>query len=350
LIFAMGGEIVLAAEEGTDPVAIHRNMAASTTLPFSFVYGGRPSSELVGQWKRTDDEKSLDAATLEHTVTLSDPATALEVRAVFKIYTDAPAVDWTLYFTNRGEKDTPVLEDIRAVDTSAKRSGSVMLHRLTGSKCVAEDWLPLEDALPAGKRIESAPEGGWSSSGASPFFTVQWPGGGVVTAIGWSGQWNATVERGTDDGVWIRAGMQFAHLKLHPGETIRCPRIMQCYPREQLKQAIAEAKRLRKYFFGDFYVLTKASVEPGDWCVLQYHRLAEQDGMVVLFRRPDSSFAAYELRDLREIAPEADYEVTTSRGYESSATMKMKGSELQRWKCELDGAPESSVLEYRRLK
>ncbi len=44
------------------------------------------------------------------------------------------------------------------------------------------------------------------------------------------------------------------------------------YPREQLKQAIAEAKRLRPYFFGDFYALGPVTVRPEDWCVLQYHR------------------------------------------------------------------------------
>jgi len=217
------------AEEPKDSVAFHHDWAASVPLPFSFVYGGRPSSELIGKWKRTDEEKTLDATTTQHRVVLTDPETGLEIRAVFMVYTDTPAVDWTLYFTNRGDKDTPILENIQAVDAAIRRSGVVTLHRLTGSKCVAEDWLPLDDALPAGEQIEFAPEGGWSSSGASPFFTVQWPGGGVVTAIGWSGQWNAVVERGTDDTLRIRAGMQFAHLKLHPGETMRSPRIMQCY-------------------------------------------------------------------------------------------------------------------------
>ena len=57
-------------------------------------------------------------------VTLTDPQTQLEVRAVATVYTDTPGVDWTLYFTNRGQQDTPVLEQVRAVDTSiARRAG-----------------------------------------------------------------------------------------------------------------------------------------------------------------------------------------------------------------------------------
>jgi hypothetical protein len=31
------------------------------------------------------------------------------------------------------------------------------------------------------------------------------------------------------------------------------------YPREQLKQGIAEGKRIRKYFFGDLYSLTEVT-------------------------------------------------------------------------------------------
>jgi alpha-galactosidase len=198
-----------------------------TLPPFSFVYGGRASSELIGGWRRTVDDRKIDDNRRQRILTLTDPATSLEVRAVATIYTDTPGVDWTLDFTNGGTADTPILEQVRAVDVSAKASGEVTLHRLTGSSCRPDDWLPLADALPPGKRIEFAPAGGRSSSGACPFFNVQWPGGGVITAIGWSGQWSAAVQRAEGDLLRIQAGMQTMRLKLHPGETIRGPRIMQ---------------------------------------------------------------------------------------------------------------------------
>ena len=65
------------------------------------------------------------------------------------------------------------------------------------------------------------------------------------------------------------------------------------FPRQQLKQAIAEAKRLRPYFFGDFYALGPVTVRPEDWCVLQYHRPQKQDGMVMAFRRDASRDAIH---------------------------------------------------------
>ena len=44
-------------------------------------------------------------------------------------------------------------------------------------------------------------------------------------AIGWTGQWAASVAR-DGNGVHVKAGMELTHLKLHPGEAIRTPRIL----------------------------------------------------------------------------------------------------------------------------
>ena len=74
-----------------------------TLPPFSFVYGGRASSELIGGWQRTVEDRKLDDNRRQRVLTLTDPETGLEVRAVATIYTDTPGVDWTLYFTNRGK-------------------------------------------------------------------------------------------------------------------------------------------------------------------------------------------------------------------------------------------------------
>ena len=135
-------------------------------MPFSFLYGGRHSSELIGKWNRTVTEEPADAGKLRRTLTLTDPETGLEVRAVATVYIDTPSVEWTLYFTNKGQKDTPILEQIKAVDATVKSgvSSGVKLLRLVGSPCRVDDWLPLEDALRPGEPIAFAPVGGRSSS------------------------------------------------------------------------------------------------------------------------------------------------------------------------------------------
>jgi len=198
-------------------------------IPFSFIYDGRHSSAFIGNWKRVASEKRIDETRLLWTLILTDPATGLEVTAEATIYADTPGVDWTIFFANRGKADTPVIEDIRSVeaaDSLPDPKASVVVHRLNGGQARADDWLPFDEDLAAGRKIEFAATNGRSSN-VCPFFSVSWGTGGVITAIGWSGQWAAGVERSPDGILKIRAGIETAHLRLRPGETIRGPRILQ---------------------------------------------------------------------------------------------------------------------------
>ncbi|MHB8862947.1 MAG: NPCBM/NEW2 domain-containing protein, partial [Pirellulaceae bacterium] len=199
-------------------------------IPFSFVYGGQPSSALLPRWQRETRNEQIDATRRRQILTWTDPETGLEVRAVATIYLDTPGVDWTLYFTNKGPQNTPILEQVQALDASVSlgMGTTPVLHRLRGSLCAADDWMPFDDNLPAGRQVEFGAANGRSSAD-SPFFTLEWGGGGVVTAVGWSGQWRGTVEHTADRTVRVRAGMQHLRLTLRPGESIRSPRIMQLY-------------------------------------------------------------------------------------------------------------------------
>jgi alpha-galactosidase len=218
-----------------------RQSVIGTDLPFSFVYGGRPSADFLADWKRAVNEEEIDATTRRRTLTLTDPQTALEVRAVATLYTDTPGVDWTLYFTNRGAHDSPVLEQVKAVDvTISPGLGRVPgLHRLRGSTCAAEDWQPFDESLSRGQRIEFGAVNGRSSA-ESPFFNLDWGRGGVITAVGWSGQWRGSVEQGPEGDLRIQAGMQNLHLRLRPGETFRSPRILQLYWGSRSRQTSGE--------------------------------------------------------------------------------------------------------------
>jgi alpha-galactosidase len=55
---------------------------------------------------------------------------------------------------------------------------------------------------------------------------LEWRGGGVICAIGWSGQWSLDVARDAGREVALRAGQQTTNLVLHPGESIRTPRTL----------------------------------------------------------------------------------------------------------------------------
>ena len=66
---------------------------------------------------------------------------------------------------------------------------------------------------------------GKSSDGPDgwPYFNLQTPGGGVILAVGWPGQWEATFTRDASAGLSVKAGQQLTHLCLKPGEEIRTP-------------------------------------------------------------------------------------------------------------------------------
>lgn len=113
---------------------IGRQTAPVGGLPFSFVYGGKHSSEFIHDWKRELREEQLGATKLRRTLTLTDPSTGLEIQAVCTIYLDTAGVDWTVYITNKGSRDTPVIEQVRAVDATfdvgLRALPGVQRHRL----------------------------------------------------------------------------------------------------------------------------------------------------------------------------------------------------------------------------
>ena len=196
-------------------------------LPFSFVFGGRHSSELVNAWKRQAQKRPERDGVSGLTLRLTDPTTGLQVRAECTVYEDTAGVDWTVYLTNTGTEPTPVIEQVRAVDAvvAADTAAPVVLHRLNGSVCAVDDWLPFDQPVAVDQRIEFAATNGRSSN-VSPWFALAAGGGGVITAIGWSGQWCASVQR---DGSQVRlqAGLQDLRTVLQPGESLRTPRILQ---------------------------------------------------------------------------------------------------------------------------
>lgn len=196
---------------------------------FSFTYDGKPSAELLPTWKCQRASRTLDAQRTEYTLSYSDPKSGFVVRCVGIEYRDFPTVEWTLYFKNAGNADTPILADIRALDTWLRRdaAGDFLLHHSVGSPCQPNDYQPLETPLGpnAAKRISAA--GGRPTNSDLSYFNVEMPGeGGVIAVVGWPGQWAAEFTRDEDKGLHLVAGQELTHFKLLPGEEVRSPLIV----------------------------------------------------------------------------------------------------------------------------
>src|SRR6202043_2367632 len=91
--------------------------------PFSFVYGGSKSSDLLKNWASERTFRQLDPQRTEFTQVYRDPKSGLAVRFVGVEYHDFPTVEWTVFFKNTGVADTPILENIQMLDSRLERNG-----------------------------------------------------------------------------------------------------------------------------------------------------------------------------------------------------------------------------------
>ncbi|HEV2355015.1 MAG TPA: alpha-galactosidase, partial [Puia sp.] len=161
-----------------------------------------------------------------HVITWTD--NILQVKCVVVEYRDFPTIEWTIYFKSTASVDTPILENIQALDVRLRRGrqGEFVLHHETGSQMTPSDYQPLETALEPGMEKQFVAEGGRPSSLYLPYFNLEWPDSGVIIAIGWPGQWSASFTRHTGRMLRVQGGQQLTHFKLHPGEEVRTPLIV----------------------------------------------------------------------------------------------------------------------------
>ena len=250
--FFLFRETLTADSELVTPAAVQERdrwsqqhiLGEKPVLPFSFIYGGRDSGELLSQWKLRVRSRNPGAGRTERSMTWSDPATGMVVRCESVEYTDYPAVEWIVYFRNTGIKDTLILKEIQGLDTRFEKSGNgeFLLHCNKGDFCAMDSYEPYQVSLTPGLEQKFGPPdaSGKSCDGPRgwPYYNLQMPGGGLILAIGWPGQWASSFKRGDANSLRIVAGQQTTHLSLKPGEEIRTPLIaMVFYSGDDLVQA-----------------------------------------------------------------------------------------------------------------
>jgi alpha-galactosidase len=196
--------------------------------PFSFIYGGKKSSEIMKDWTVQRSSHTLDSLRTEHTQIYRDKGTGLEVRLVGIEYRDFPAVEWTVYFKNAGRAETPIIEKIQALDTRLERNGDgeFILHHNKGAPATPNDYEPYETLLGKSSRNILSGYGGRPSNKDLPYFNLAWPGEGIIIVVGWPGQWSSQLIRDKANGIEVSAGQELTHFKLLPGEEVRTPRMV----------------------------------------------------------------------------------------------------------------------------
>ena len=212
--------------------ALPRGLAPSSGpgLPFSFGYGKGTVDELLSKLTPTERKEALDRNRTRITRLWKDPASGLEVTWEVTRFADFPAIDWVLRFANTGKVPTQVLGDIQALDLVLRcpleKDAPYRLHRTNGAPANPTDFEPSQVILDRGRQQVLGGGGGRSSNRDFPFFKVETGDGSLIVAVGWSGQWRASLDCPDGETLRIRAGMERTAFHLEPGETVRSPRIL----------------------------------------------------------------------------------------------------------------------------
>jgi alpha-galactosidase len=202
-------------------------LSDTARLPFSFVLGGKDSAGLLRGWPRRLETRGLDASRSQNDLSWTEPGTGIEVRCRAVVYADFPVVEWTVFLQNAGARKSPILERIQGLDLALERGpdGEFVLHGCKGDTFAADLYEPFARRLGPDLVERFAPVGGRGSNGAFPYYNLQMPGGGIILAVGWPGQWASRFARDASRGLRITAGQELTHLALQPGEQVRTPLI-----------------------------------------------------------------------------------------------------------------------------
>lgn len=222
------------------------------SIPFSFLYNGKVSSKFLQNWEYKFEFHKLDENRVQNNQIWTDPQTGLEVRCESVEYADYPVVEWTVYFKNRGTKNTPVLSDIQGLDVAFQQKGweNFVLHGIKGDCCTADSFEPYSDTLAAGTKRNFAPPSGSGKSTDGPegwpYYNLQMGSSGVIIVVGWPGQWASSFSRDVSGTLTVKAGQQLTNCYLQPGEEIRTPLISLLFWQ---KPDVVDAQNLwRRYY------------------------------------------------------------------------------------------------------
>lgn len=121
------------------------------------------------------------------------------------------------------------------------------------------------------------------------------------------------------------------------------------FPAELARQAIDEIKELRPFFAGDIYPLAELTTDQSHWYAYQLDRPDRGDGIVLVFRRPESPDRVQAFT-LRNIDPDAVYRISvTGETYETGEWQEVSGHELRDLSVSIDAVPGSTLVRYRRI-
>ena len=205
---------------------------------FSFKYGNNDFFALNPKITFTEKDNELITEYI-----LDD---GLKITNIARKIPEFDAYEWVNYLENTGEKPSKIISELYDCDVNiamdyekphkrcaylADFDEGTRVYAPTGSVWEMNEFccdIELNEHNTFVNHIypeyrstkEYASTGGRSSDAQAPYFNVYRKGKGFIFAIGWTGQWNARLQRNIND-VHVQTKLEDTNFKLYPGEKIR---------------------------------------------------------------------------------------------------------------------------------
>ena len=153
------------------------------------------------------------------TVTLTHKKSGLRARVQGVIYEKRATCEWTVYIENTADKNSPVIKNFYAADCSVD-TGISDLYVSKGSDPAADDF-QMQHTFVNFIPMRFTANGGRTAS-FLPYFNINGRTNGAVLALGWTGQWYASLTQKLSC-VSIKAKQEEFSAYLLPGEEVRSP-------------------------------------------------------------------------------------------------------------------------------
>jgi len=194
-------------------------------LPVSFKIGDRLVKGIPKEYSPVTRRVAIDSAITLYTVTGISPE-GLEVRVEQTVYSDFPVTETVAYLTNHGNKNTPIISELKVFDGWLLPCANPRLIYGPGDDCTPTGYSMFDEPLTETRSIHPYDRSGTPCCGASPYMRL-YSGCedlGYNIAIGWTGLWQADFTP-CEGGVRLSVGQRRFASYIKPSETMRTPRV-----------------------------------------------------------------------------------------------------------------------------
>ncbi len=195
-----------------------------TDFPFDFEVDGDSIKKNPDDWSVSIGvESDTDAVrrggkTTYITIRNTDKKLTATVEAT--IYEDNATCEWTIFIKNDGDSNSETISEFFALDDTFA-TGKAMLYYSDGSADAPSDFILNEKKVSSFKQTFNSDDGRPTDK-YLPYFNISGEKNGIILGVGWTGLWEATVDK-DGDGTALTVKQETFEAYLLPDEEVRSP-------------------------------------------------------------------------------------------------------------------------------